>query len=60
MAYYQLHEDATYKDVIECIRADEACHRATNHYLASVDQNIEIPEELVRVINDPQDLEKEK
>lgn len=42
-AYYQLPEDATLKDVISCIRADEACHRATNHYLASVSQNIEIP-----------------
>lgn len=43
LAYYQLPEDATMRDVIACIRADEACHRATNHYLASVDQHIEIP-----------------
>lgn len=53
-AYYQLGEDATYSDVIKCIRADEAIHRNTNHYLASVDQDIEIPEEFVRVINENQ------
>ena len=41
------------KDVIACIRADEACHRATNHYLASVNQDIEIPEEFISVINEP-------
>lgn len=41
--YYQLGETATMRDIIACIRADEACHRATNHYLASVDQDIEIP-----------------
>lgn len=35
------------KDVIYCVRADEACHRITNHYLASVDQDLEIPEEYV-------------
>ena len=38
--YYQLPETATMKDIIACIRADEACHRATNHYLARVSQDI--------------------
>lgn len=49
--YYQLAQDATYRDVILSIRADEACHRQTNHYLASVEQDYEIPEEPVEAIN---------
>lgn len=50
--YYLLDENASLRDVIMCIRADEACHRSANHYLASVDQDIELEEEDLRVIND--------
>lgn len=39
------------KEVIECIRADEACHRDTNHFLGSVSQDIEIQTEPITVIN---------
>ena len=49
--YYQLKEDATFRDVILSIRADEACHRQTNHYLADIEQDNEIPEEPVEVLN---------
>lgn len=56
--YYQLREDATYRDVIASIRADEACHRETNHYLASVDQDLEIPEENINVINSENEKKK--
>ncbi len=40
--YYSLDETATLRDLILCIRADEAYHRGTNHYLASANQNVEI------------------
>ena len=49
--YYTLPEDATLRDVISCIRADEAVHRETNHFLASIDQNEELEEEELEVIN---------
>lgn len=58
--YYQLPETATWREVIACVRADEACHRATNHYLASVSQDIEIPEEFVKVIYDQETENKKK
>ena len=50
--YYQLSEGASIRDVILCIRADEACHRETNHFLASIDQDAELPEEDLKVINE--------
>jgi len=34
-----LPKDANMRDVIACIRADEACHRATHHFFASVNQD---------------------
>ena len=37
--YYQLEPEATYKDLVRCIRADEACHRGVNHFLASINQD---------------------
>lgn len=37
--YYELDKDATLRDLILCIRADEASHRGTNHYLASANQH---------------------
>lgn len=52
-AYYQLPEDATLKDIVACIRADEICHGIINHHLASADPHIELPEDEVKVINDP-------
>lgn len=35
--YYKLPEDATVKDVILCVRADEANHRDVNHTFANLD-----------------------
>jgi hypothetical protein len=34
--YYHLDKDATFRDLILSIRADEACHRETNHFLSDV------------------------
>jgi hypothetical protein len=44
--------------VIASIRADEACHRETNHFLASVYQDLEIPEENINVINSENEKKK--
>jgi hypothetical protein len=40
--YYHLRDDATFRDVILAIRADESCHRTVNHYMASVPQDWDI------------------
>lgn len=40
--YYSLPEDATYRDVILAVRADEACHREVNHFFADTDQYTQI------------------
>jgi len=36
--YYKLQPDAKVRDVVECIRADEATHRDVNHTFAELDQ----------------------
>lgn len=58
--YYQLNPNASMRDVIACVRADEACHRATNHYLASSSQSIQIPTEFVTVVEVDNEKEKKK
>lgn len=45
--YYQLAEDATYRDVILSIRADEACHRELNHHFADVPSYTDIDAHIV-------------
>jgi hypothetical protein len=35
--YYNLPPTATFRDVIKCVRADEACHRDCNHSFASME-----------------------
>lgn len=49
--YYSLPKNATFRDVIMCIKTDEAVHRASNHFLASIDQDSELDEEELKVIN---------
>lgn len=34
--YYDLPQDATYRDMILAVRADEACHRELNHHFADL------------------------
>lgn len=35
--YYKLPDDACFRDVVMCVRADEANHRDVNHTLAGLD-----------------------
>ena len=37
--YWRLKKDATIRDVILAVRADEAIHRDVNHVFASLDNN---------------------
>jgi len=41
--YYNLKDDAKFREVILAIRADEACHRETNHHFADINawENVE-------------------
>jgi len=34
--YYQLAKDATFREMVAHVRADEACHRDLNHHFADV------------------------
>ena len=34
--YYDMPPSATFKDLILAIRADEICHRETNHHFADI------------------------
>lgn len=36
--YYSLKEDASFRDMILAVRADEACHREVNHHFADIPQ----------------------
>lgn len=39
LEYYNLPDGSSYRDVVLCVRADEACHRDCNHTFASMDAN---------------------
>jgi ubiquinol oxidase len=45
--YYHLDPNATMRDVILSIRADESTHRETNHFLSEVEQTYEMEEEAI-------------
>ena len=34
--YYQLADDATFREMVSHVRADEACHRDLNHHFADI------------------------
>lgn len=56
--YYHLPQTATFRDVVLCIRADEACHRETNHFLSDVDQQFDIAEEKVKIYEEVKEENK--
>jgi len=35
--YYDFSQNASFKDVVLAVRADEACHREVNHHCANID-----------------------
>ena len=58
--YYHLSANASFKDVIMSIRADQACHRETNHFFAQVNPNFDIDQEKVVIFNGENEKEIEK
>ncbi len=50
--YYNLAPDASYREVVMSIRADEACHRETNHFFAGINEDFDIAEEKTIVYNE--------
>ena len=49
--YYNLAENATLREVILSIRADESIHREVNHHFADLRQDGDIEHEQVHVID---------
>jgi hypothetical protein len=45
--YYNLDEDATYRDMLLSIRADEACHCELNHHFSDVPGHAEIESHII-------------
>lgn len=59
--YYNLPPEATFRDVILCIRADEACHREYNHMFADIEQDCKVESPKIRMVNqDTSDTPKNK
>mmetsp|Transcript_32745 Transcript_32745/g.23673 ORF Transcript_32745/g.23673 Transcript_32745/m.23673 type:complete len:108 (-) Transcript_32745:286-609(-) len=50
--YYSLKDDASMRDMILAIRADEACHRDVNHHFADIPQWAEMEREEVYIKDD--------
>lgn len=59
--YYRLPDDATVRDVVLHVRADECCHREMNHALAEKYKNgdIDSPPTFMQVDADARDQKKE-
>ena len=52
--YYLLPENATFRDVILAVRADETIHRDVNHKFAKMAKDGNADEELAKfLLNDP-------
>ena len=50
--YYNLDENASFRDVILGIRADEACHRELNHHFADIPTYAEVDHLAVEIKED--------
>ena len=49
--YYNLSENATLRDVILSIRADESIHREVNHYFTDMDAELPVESEEIFIVN---------
>ncbi|KAG4066435.1 hypothetical protein HA402_007071 [Bradysia odoriphaga] len=50
--YYKLDADATVRDIVKCIRADEAHHRDVNHAFAALDPDLDPNPFLLKKLNE--------
>ena len=50
--YYMLPADATFRDVITHVRADEACHRDLNHHFADIPSYEDVDAHKVTIVKE--------
>lgn len=50
--YYQLSEDASFREMIAHVRADEACHRDLNHHFADIPHYADVEMHTVSIVTD--------
>ena len=56
--YYHMEQDATFRDMILNIRADEACHRDLNHHFADLRHYNEVEHHEVDVVHQEDQSQK--
>lgn len=57
--YYQLPADASFRDMVSHVRADEACHRDLNHHFADIKHYNEVDSHEVSIVNTEEEQSKE-
>ena len=55
--YYSLPADATFRDMVAHVRADEACHRDLNHHFADIPFYHDVEAHVVTIVNDKGETE---
>ena len=50
--YYALDDDASFRDMLLNIRADEACHRSVNHHFSDIPSYYSVDHDTVNISND--------
>ena len=50
--YYRFDHTATMRDLVLAIRADEACHQESNHFLGEVEKSCDVEDEKIRIYHD--------
>ena len=49
--YYQLSDDASFREMIAHVRADEACHRDLNHHFADIPHYEDVDTHIVTIVS---------
>ena len=57
--YYQLPDDASFRDMVVHVRADEACHRDLNHHFADIPFYQDVDSHTVTIIENEHAKEEE-
>ena len=50
--YYALDDNATIRDMLLNVRADEACHRSVNHHFSDIPSYYEAHNDVINISND--------
>jgi len=54
--YYGLPDNATFRDIILAVRADEAMHREHNHHFAELNANDDVENDTYEILRREQDV----